>query len=284
MWAFLALSLAVLSNRQAAVLVFALPISVIFISYLTRRSISSILSLSNLAGVAILGATGFFMFLYKIPNGMHSIQVDGGRGDERNRVIFDVLEWAKHGFTLELALPYALAFMPIMLFSTFLIWRKDGFQSIAGVTYLFLVFAFAGGLSALVIGEVHGTRFWLFVLPLYALFVSIGIAVITRAWSGARSKVLGLSDVTLRAAVLLALGGALLSTLVGVQARGGQFLEIICEGYGLPCRVGDCTRTVEFMYDQLRPNVEPEDIVVSSRPTFSYIYLDKVDILLAKKL
>jgi hypothetical protein len=77
--------------------------------------------------------------------------------------------------------------------------------------------------------------------------------------------------------------GVIMSFSLGFLARGEQFLEVIGEGYGIPCGGQDCDKSVESLYENLRQELQPDDVVLSSRPTVTYHYLGKADLLLREK-
>jgi hypothetical protein len=74
-----------------------------------------------------------------------------------------------------------------------------------------------------------------------------------------------------------------MSFILGFVARGPQFLEIVREGYGVPCQGRDCDKYVKTVYENLRKELRPDDVVVSSRADVTYHYLTRVDFLLRKK-
>jgi hypothetical protein len=282
--AFIAVSLAILSNQQGIVLIAAIPAALLVASYLKGKNWRSwLISGPNIAGILLVIATAYFQFGYQHPASMPNIAYDEGRRDERIGPTLDVAMWAEHAFNLELALPYGLALFLVTLLLVYNLARTRQYAVLAGILFALIVFVVASMMSGLGQREVNGTRFWLFVLPIYSLLICLGAATLVEAIDNWRGRLPNVGFIDLRVAVIPIILGIAISLGAGIWARGVNFTAIVADGYGLPCQHSDCSPIIESVYNDLSLLLEPEDLIISSRPTVTYHYLGRVDVVLREK-
>ena len=279
-----AVSAALLSNTEAAFLLLAIPAAWLAVMLTSRRPIPRLVSPATLAGALLIGAAVYFTFIFSIPDSVPPIAYDDGRaGEERIGLTLDVLAWGKHLVNYERAFPYGLALFPLTLSAVFLAGVKRQLGSMSGPLYMSVLVIVPTILLPLSSEEVFGTRLWLFILPFQVLLFCLGGEILlgTLGLVKARTPYVDLSK--LRLVLLLLMAGVFMSFILGFVARGSQFLEIVREGYGVPCQGRDCDKYVKTVYENLRKELRPDDVVVSSRADVTYHYLTRVDFLLRKK-
>ena len=309
----LAIAAAMLSHKQGAVLVVAIPISVLIVTWITRQKMPSVHAIQNLGGVLVIALAGFFLLVYGIPDGKGLIAFHGGQEPDHLGLNLNPAQWTNLAFASQRIFPFGLSFLPLAIFlaaKTVLGRRADPHL---GLTYALLIFG-AGGLAVLIIVNLEQGRFWLFLLPFNALIVCASVAALlehfrrrpeTRVQGDVRrrpkKRSQGNSGRRAKARVQrnFAAGVVLLSFLAGGAAanlgfvfvgRGAdEFKQIVTDGYGPPCTISSSDRpwiwcsNQESAYATIRQEVKPEDLIISTNPWLTNYYLGRVDGLLREK-
>ena len=309
----LAIAAAVLSHKQGAVLVVAIPLSVLVVTWTSRQRIPSVHAIQTLGGVLLIALVGLFVFVYDVPGGLVLIAFHSGLEPDHVGFNLNPVQWTNLAFASQKVFPSGLSFLPLAIFlaaKTVVGRRADPHL---GLTYALLIFG-AGGLAVLVIVNFEQARFWLFLLPFNALIVCASAAALlehfgrrakkgAQGTSGRRAKKRFQGNSGRRAkkrfqgnfatgVVLLSLlaGGAAANLgLVFVGRGADEYKQEITNGYGPPCAISPSEGQWVFCIDQesayatIRQEVKPEDLIISTNPWLTNYYLGRVDGLLMEK-
>ena len=309
----LAIAAAMLSHKQGAVLVVAIPISVLIATWITRQKMPSVHAIQNLGGVLLIALVGLSLFVYDVPDDKGLIAFHGGQEQDHLGLNLNPAQWTSLSFQSQRVFPSGLSFLPLAIFlaaKTVLGRRADPHL---GLTYALLIFG-AGGLAVLIIVNFEQARFWLFLLPFNALIVCASVAALLEHF-GRRAKERPEGDVRRRpkkrsqgnigrrakarvqrnfaAGVvllsLLAVGAAANLGFVFVGRGADEYKQIVTAGYGPPCTISFSDKPWIWCSDQespyatIRQEVKPEDLIISSNPWLTNYYLGRVDGLLREK-
>jgi hypothetical protein len=133
---------------------------------------------------------------------------------------------------------------------------------------------------------VSGTRFWIGIAPVYVLVLLLGIDMFAKSFisPGARQAPQRLARRAFWSAGLMGWAAAV---ILGVSIHYGPmgYPNVLRAGYGIPCFDGDvepvaglnarCSRAVEAQYDALRPLLEEDNVIISTRPFVTSYYLGR---------
>ena len=298
--AVLAIIAAMLSHREAVILVVALPATALILMWLKGQEWSKILSFQNVLSLLPLVLVTLLVLGvgYDVPNPMQTVVIHDGNVPARQGLNLNPVFWGKHFIHLERTLPYGIALLPIAYFAAFKSFRRNPSSS-HSLIYLLLVFTFTLFLLGLVAKDQVGSRFLFFVLPINALLVcTAGVAVVQFLVPRA-NKLFQVSRVDQVVVLVLLLGGITMSVALGTLQAGGGFVGgsatrhakaafaqgpqpagLASLGFGTPC--GKPSRTcrndgLTALYADLRHSVQPDDLVISATPMETNFYLGSVD-------
>ena len=287
---FLALAGAMLTHEEGGILLLAVPAAILAVAWMLGRDLLSLLSLPNVAGAALTLAVALFVYVYPLPDPMPAVTEFGGVPPGHVEFNASVRSWVVHVFQLERALPYGLAWSPVVLFlvgkSVLSRGRERG--PAPGLVFVVTLLAVSGA-AVLLMTTRHSSRFWLFVLPLYALLLSyaaLGLLVGLRAALGGRGSAVPARRARWNAAALLAVLGAGLAVNTAAVALADEtdVAQLLARGYLPSCSGSTCAKSVEHFYLGLRAMVEPGDVVVSTNPMVTAYYLGRVDGFLRQRI
>ena len=155
--ALLAISAALLSHREGAALLVALPLSTLGVLWMGRREMPSVLCLQNLGGVMLLGAVFLFTFIYQPPNLMTLIAFHGGRSVDHVGFNFGPTGWVNHFIQLQWVFPFGLSFLPVAVFLVIRSMGRPMTNHSYAPTFILLVLIFCA-MDHAGIGQDHGER------------------------------------------------------------------------------------------------------------------------------
>ena len=270
--AVLSLAAVLLSNRTGASLFVAIPISVLAAMWL-NKSARPKAYLPELGAITVLAAVVAFMFLFQPSVGSRSITP---QQFDMLGWHFDPMPWAIYFWGYSRTAPYVLMFIPVALVAL-TGWRrliKD-----AGLVYSLLTV----GVSALILllyVRTPAPRFWLNVVPIYAVIVGASIAVGAESYGGAVKRWVVDRSESLGVALWPLAGAGIVALLIVYVALGAPAIEGVapCQGKGLRCQ-----KTIEEHYAYLRTLMRPGDVVISTNPIVTKYYLGRVDGFLREK-
>ena len=281
---FLAVGAAILTHIEAGILIVSIPVSLVLFKLFKERRIPSV-SLSSLyspqivIGILVIIPVVLFIYIYAIPGAMPVISDHGGLppGADGDGLNLNPFNWAKHIFHLERALPYGLSLVLVTVFLVATGIRGSSDRKAIDMVYPLLII----GISAvgLFLSTTKNTpRLWMFVLPIYALILSYGLATVAEVYGAVRKK--GASQDLLRRAMivpLLAVGVALNFGLVSL-AENTTYADLAVQGYGLPCtEATTCDMSTRRYYQDLQQMIGPDDLIVTTNSHFTYYHLGRAD-------
>jgi hypothetical protein len=284
--AVLATGAALLTHREGAALLIALPSATLIILWLRRGQAPSVISLQSLGGIFFLIVVTLFMFIYEPSNAMPLIAFHGGQDPEHVGLNIGLGNWASHLIQLQWAFPYGLSVLPVAVFLTIRSMEHPFTDDDYGYAYTLLVFIFSAIMLVTFVNS-SAARFWLLSLPLFVLVVMNALVLVVplrltkRQWT--KVKFTG------RPLVLLLLLGGTLANLGFISFTLGvsSYDDLLKAGYGWPCQLtlnGRCRESMNRYYEDLHKRLRPQDIIISSNPWVTYYYLGRVDGLLREKI
>lgn len=280
--AVLALLGALLSHKQGGALLIAVPMAVVTVRWFQGKERSPINYRLALASYAVLWVLFLFPFLYSLPNGVPLIAAHGGVNLHHAGLNLDFVGWLKQIFNLERSLPFGLCLVPLLLALVYHSYRRRHDLSNRGTIYTFISFA-ACALATILIVEAADTRFWLMILPFYALLLCSGIAMLISMFKEAPSQKQSILSGKPSLILLACITWSAIIFLVSFLAYSPNGYIVLAEkAYGMPCVEQDieCSKVVKEQYNSVSPLIREGDIVVSSNPSVTYYYLGRVDFFL----
>lgn len=285
---FLAVSAAILTHVEAGILTVSIPASIVLFTLWTKgksSSFSALYSFQSVAGAVVVISVVFFRYVYSVPGAMPTISDRGGlpSGYDSNGLNLDPISWISQVFQLERALPFGLSLMLVTLFVVIVRSRGRQSDTDSNIIYPLLLLIISAIGIFLSTTKLH-YRLWMFVLPLYALVLSYGIAALVEAFGKARRKEMGQRRIgKLILALLLAVGIVINLGFVSL-AENTSYYELTLQGYGLPCtELTACDESIGEFYDVLRQKISPGDMIVTTNSFFTNYYLGRVDGYLREK-
>ena len=280
-----AIAAAMLTHELGGALVVALPVSTLVVAWLRDRRPPAVYLFRDAGGAILVGVTAFFVYLHDVPGRMPSVTAWAGQDIGTTGLNMDVSSWTKNLFDLELAFPFALAFLLVPIFVAAARIRSRGPVRYDGATYALLVFAVCA-LVAVIATTLHAQRFWLFVLPLYALLATwalaeiLGNAVVSRR--GRQGEVISRAKVVLP--LLLVLGVTVNLGYVAM-AEKTTYSSLAAGAYGTPCDAeSSCRKSARDHYAVISKLIGTGDVIVSSNPMTTRYYLGRVDAYLRERI
>ena len=281
---FLAVGAAILTHVEAGILMVSIPVSLALFQIFKERKIpsvspSSLYSPQIVIGILVVALVVVFRYIYPIPGEMPLISDHGGLppGSNEGGLNLNPINWAGHIFNLERALPFGL---PLMLATLFLVVtgiRHSKDKTAINMVYLVLLLSISA-LGLFLNTTKTNPRLWMFVLPIYALILSYGLAAIWGVISTIRKK--GSSQNLLRGAMiasLLVFGVALNLGLLSF-AENTSYSDLVVQGYGLPCtQATTCDTSTKRYYEDLQQMIGPDDLIVTTNAHFTYYHLGRAD-------
>ena len=187
------------------------------------------------------------------------------------------------------AVIYVLAFMPMGVFVSIGLFRGRWREAHPAMTYALLIATICA--IAITFGTVRTSpRYFLFVLPFYALLLSGSVFALSKAHSVSvrkwlqertwRFKAAG-TLVTILMLTLLALGYPAIQERYGhtITRFASPVVGTSCGGGGI-----HCDRRIKVQHSVLEHRLEPDDLIISSEPFVTYPYLGRVDGYLRNKV
>ena len=287
--ALLAIAAAILSHREAAAILVAVPLSLLIVMSVTRRKVPSVLSYQNLSGMVLVGLVAWLVLAFEPPGKRMLIAFHSGEDPRHLGLTLNPLDWVELALQLEAILPLGLSFLPVAVFLAIKSarWRRLDMHS--GLTYALALFTF-GGLAVLIVITTAENRFWLFILPIYAVIICTVVAALVEP-IGRRSK--NWLDLHLGShvpALLLLVGGAAAGVSLHFLTQGVHGLGHTARlAYGPACMMGSEAKLwvwcvdLKSHHERVRQAVKPEDLIMASNPWVTNYYMGRVDGLLVQK-
>lgn len=287
----LSIGAAILSHRQAGLLLIAIPASIALATWVQGKTIPKLHFWQNALGLTAVMATAYFVFIYGPPNEVVSIAVHSGSAISHVGLQLSPLNFGKHLLNLERAVPAGISMLPVMaVVAAVTLNRRSKSRADNGMLFLMMVFVVQALLIPLVL-KTTGVRFWVPLLPIYVVLIVMSLASIVtaaRTLSGAGLRVemgFGKSRLNSNVAVLGALAvGIVASIVLSALSPAVGFVENFVSGYGKPGQQSEWGSGVEAHYAGLQSHVGPGDLIISSNPWISYYYLGRVDGFLREKM
>ncbi len=294
--AVLALVGATFSSLEIVILLVSLPITLIaYIIKIRGSSWRQLLCLSNIVSALLVGLAATLMVSLVLSTEFPTVVGHGGADPDRVGLNLSYVSWTRHLLHLERSIPYSIAFVLIAYFSAFKGLRNKAFLN-PGLAYLILLFTF----SFLVYGFVvksGGHRLIFFILPVYALLAAYGVLIFSLA--AKRFARAGFRESERRERYLLPslliIGLTLSVALASLKQiaydnqqssiefitrslqAGPSFGTLAKTAYGLPCIDFQCDTNRVMFYRELKLDLNPSDLVLSSSPLMTNYFLGKVD-------
>jgi 4-amino-4-deoxy-L-arabinose transferase-like glycosyltransferase len=299
----LAVAGAILSHAQGGVLTIALPVSVLAIKWLKEGTPPSIHDLWPLSALIVLGAIYvYFVPLRNLPQPVLPVHVEFPIPQVAlSGLNLDPAGWVSHINWLEHTVPLGLLLVPVLAVLGFRAIREPRGDSNLGTLYLLMLFGI-WALGVLGYVRISGVRFWIGIVPVYALLLLLGINTLSK-WFLASERDWTPRWFGTRALWPAGLIGWAAVVILGMSLHYGAlaYPKVISAGYGIPCSDpeepivsfgspprrnsadGDCSGGVEAQYVALRPLVKENDIIISTRPFVTSYYLGRADGWLAQR-
>ena len=290
--AFAAIVAAVLSHREGVALAVTLPVSVtVVVLVVDRRFPSGIVSAWTVAGATIVTVAAVFMLAYSPPGTMPTViayveQAPGLASAVTSSS--DFVEWAKGLLQPKRALLYVLSLMPAALFVAISGGRGRYRETPPGLIYVLCVSTLTVLMLIIGTGRVDG-RLWLFVVPLYGLFLVTGASLMFEKFGSNRARLLGQRLLGQTPAyglvMLLVVAGVTIATLsVGLLNVAPQYVNLAMRAFGPRCIHLDCERSIKAHYAKVKRDLKPGDFIVSGDPWVTSYYMGSVDGILREKV
>ena len=282
---FLAVSAAILTHIEAGILIVSIPASLVLFTLWTKRkyaSFSSLYSFQSVVGAAVLFSVVAFSYVYSIPGAMPTISDHGGLppGSDGGILNLDLTNWVSQIYQLERAFPFGLSLTLVAIYVVIVRAREqqsgtpDNFSNL--IFPLLVLFISAIGIF-LNTNKIQA-RLWMFVLPLYALVISYGIAALVKVLDRARSRQINRRRIGKLILPSLLAAGVLISIGYVTLVKDINYYELVLQGYGPPCSgLTMCDDSIEVFYEVLRQNIKPEDMIITTNSFFTYYNLGRVD-------
>ncbi|MCI0437862.1 MAG: glycosyltransferase family 39 protein [Chloroflexi bacterium] len=275
---------AILSQAEGAALAIAIPASVTAILLVRRQKLLTPRLLQIWAVGVILAAAAWFNTSYSPFGSVPLITAHSGidPGHVAPKLI-EPVRWARHLLSLELSFPHGFWFMPLAVMAAALAARSERWRWLDennGAAYLLIVFAICAAALTVALST-NGARFWLFILPLYALLACVGAATLLEALGISKNAPAAASRFRAAALGLLLAGVVMNIAFVAFVSvtRDTPYTEIVMAGYGPPCQtdVQYCHRDIKASYEELSAQMNVSDAIISTNPWVTRYYLGRVD-------
>ena len=282
--AILAAGAAILSHQQGAALVVVLPVSVLMVWWMRGSGRPAINRQLAVAGLIFLAGLAYATVLYKPPQGLQQIVSWNGRPVDLSGLNVDVSRWLDHLRQLDHDVAFSRLLAPVVvLVGARALWKRKNPVN-QGVVFT-LVFFLVQALAIFTNIKLVGSRFWVALLPIYVLLLSMSCAIAI-GWLRSAS-VLHRSSKLGRSALVLGLvaWGIVVYPVSGTGMRAPSgYVTHFNEAYGTVClKSPTCGSLPKSLYTGLGPHIEGDDIVVSSNPLAMTYYLGPVDGWLSEK-
>ena len=277
----LSITAAILSHRQGAALLLAIPASVLLLTWWRTRSVPSVSLRLSLAGFVLGGAAFGFMFYGGSLAG--SAQASG---PSLFGFVFDPVLWVRHFFKLESLLPLGHVLLPVCVYLLVMRLRRGRGDMDLAALFLFAVFAIAGLLLVMRWPESEsGARMWFFLLPSYSLLVTYGVLAVAESFGLNGASRLGHRITGWRVPALLLTAALAANVLIGTVGREIRYMDVLLKaGYGIPCRASNCNRGIAQHYEVIGQALGAGDTIITSNPAVTQYYLGRVDGLLRERI
>lgn len=281
--AIVSIGAAILSHREGAALLVAVPAALLVIVWITRHKLGPLLSAQSLGAVLVLVLIAAFVVVYAPPATIPQITSHGGQDPGYLRLSLDLSSLSTTATESGQAMPFGLSFLPIALFLVAMTtrWRRREWHP--GPTYALVLFTILALTVATVIQM--GARFWLFIMPLYFLLAFTSVAVLVED-HGPRVEAWFRRSLTTRLAGFSLLGVGIAAILGVLLVLAGDSWDLARKAAGSPCggELWACGKGIEAHYGNLRADIGPSDVVVSSNPWVTSYYLGRVDAYLRERV
>ncbi len=276
--AVIAVICAVFSHDQGAALVVALPLAVVLVAWVLRRRLISLLTYRTFIGlIAIAGATGFVV-LYTPLNVtplVTAFYFETGSGPLGLRL--NPSDWLNSNLGIRELAGYGFGFIPFLGFAAIGILRRRWRDIHPSAIYAVAIITISAAITAVGTSEVS-VRMWFFVLPFYELLAAMaGAYLIGRYrqrvldWLGKKTSQTQLAAISLLTPVVVVIAVA------GFYALASSYAGEVSRIVGPPCQGNDCDIAIRNHYAQIRADILPDDIIISSNPFVTHHYLGRVD-------
>ena len=267
---------------EAGILIVSIPASIVIFTVWAKKksvSLSPLYSWQSVVGAVVLISVVFFRYVYSIPGAMPTISDHGGLppGADGGILNLDLTNWVSHIFQLERAFPFGLSLMLVSLFVVIMRARMRESGALSNLIFPLLLFTISA------IGIFLNTsklqpRLWMFVLPLYALVASYGVAALFKVLDRARRRQIDRRRIGKLVLPSVLAAGIMITVGFVVLVKDINYYELALEGYGPSCSgLTTCDDSIEAFYDVLRQKIKPEDLIITTNSFFTYYHLGRVD-------
>ena len=268
----LAMAAAMGSHQQGGALLVALPLAVLAARAMAGSARPRIPVLPVVAGTLLLCVVCYLTVVYEPPSGPPPISVHSGMDPESAGVNVHLTRWLGHATVMEGMVPLGIVMAPAVAWLLIVALRAPGLPSSLGLVFIAVVFL-SGALAIVAnIKAVHW-RFWVMLLPFQLLLVVRGAAALFEGTRVASRRVI----------VACAVWAVIVFCASAVAFGPTAYWAQIRRAYGLPCRSGPCSSSVEAEHVRLRDAVSAEDAIVASNPMVTHYYLHRVDAFLRER-
>ena len=286
----LAVAAAMLSQKQGATMLVAIPLSLMIVAWINRQRLSLDLSVWNMNGALLVALVGLFLFVYEIPDTKPLIAFAWGGQTDLVGLNLNPTLWTSLTSVSQVGFPFGLSFLPIAVFlaAKAFFWRRP--DPHLGLTYALLLFA-AGGFAVLIFINFAQMRFWFFILPLNVLIVCASLDALLQHFGSTPKKWFRRNFAGSVVLIFLLTGGIAANLgFLAVDNGANGFERLVTMGYGPSC-IGSSRNApwkwcldLESQYATLRQGVAPQDLIISSNPWLTNYYLGRVDGHLGAKM
>ena len=279
--AILAIGAAIMSHQEGAALLVAVPVAILSIFLIRRNRNFPWKSIHNLVGVIFLLGVSYFIIQYDVPDHFRAISIHGGDAPDRQGWVFGLEDWREQLVRLETVLPYGLSLLPVALIYPVKAFRRRALDSNTGTTYVLAVLILLM-FAVLVVIKTPQLRFWLYPLPFYALVLWQSLTILSdyiiQAIKGTRSNylpavafpILLVAGVAANQGVLSGEGDSVTRPLIRVKSAYGPVCQWTASKWW-------CNETAKNYYRELRGQIQPGDLVLTTNPWVTTFYIGQVD-------
>lgn len=266
-----------LSHQQAGALLVAIPVAIVLVRWMQGASRPKLnIAFAVLALVVVWGAF-FFHTVYEPETKTRPVSVHAGKDPGHAGLNLPGRSWLRHLDQLDMIVPFGLGLVPVFaLIAIRSLRRREGPIDHAWVfmtmVFLLLTLALLGNVN------VARSRFWVFNFPLYILLLCAGVATFID-WLDSPGAGERWRGITRRRLACIGLAGSIALVVVGEAAMFGpeEPMRRVARAIANPCASGECAKGISEQYDELRRQMEPGDVVVSTNPWVTHYYLEHVD-------
>ena len=282
----LAVAGAFLCHQQGALLLVAIPASILAVRWIQGNSRVHINHSLAIISLLLLWIAFSVLHWSPLPDTLPVIASGAGAGSDVLGINTDIFLWAKHIGWLERTVPFSIILAPMLLFLFYQATRERYTQKSQGLIYAGIILI----LSGLAVGTITRTsqvRFWLFLVPIYVPLLVLSVSVLGEQLKESRAgqiiplwrrPLFRVAGVTGWAIVVFFVAHFAYSRLA--------YVNIVAEGFGRPCtsQITDCTKLVKEQYSALRSVVKENDLLISSNPWVTSYYLGRVDFYFRERI